>query len=513
EIIKNLPAGMKLEIPYESTAYVIETIKEIIITLVLTFLLVAGVCYLFLQDWRTTLVPIAAIPVSLLATFAALLGMGYSINILSLFGLVLVIGTVVDDAIVVVERVQFIMERDKCDPVAATIQAMKDVTGPMAATTLVFLAIFVPVGFMSGITGQIYKQFAVTIGFSVCFSLIVALTLSPAMTAHLMRETVPPQHGPLKWFNSMLANATDGYVSGATKIAKSKLLTLLLFLAAVGTCWFVFKISPQAFIPDEDQGVVFAVVQLPEGATKPRTTAVVNPIVSEISKIPGVRTTISIMGFNLMGGYGENVASLVVPLKTWDERDEPDLSQMAIVQKIAAIGKKYPQAQTSVFTPPAISGLGLASGIDMRLQSREHNDPMELAEVMQGFLVQINQAPEILYAFSSYTADTPHLYLDIDREKAEIMNVPVSNIFSTLQTYFGSAYVNDINIGTQVNRVMLQSDWNYRDNIDTIGGIFVQNALGKQVPMQSLTTISKILAPRSLNRFNLYPSAAITIVM
>ncbi|MCQ4762667.1 efflux RND transporter permease subunit [Cloacibacillus evryensis] len=513
QLSQSMPKDMKLLINYDSTTYVKATIREILTTLIITFLLVVLVCYLFLQDWRVTLVPVAAIPISLLATFAGLAAMGYSINILSLFGLVLVIGTVVDNAIVVVERVTFIMDRDKCSPEAATIQAMKDVTAPMTATTLVFLAIFVPVGFMGGITGQIYKQFAVTISFSVVFSLIVALTLSPAMCAHMLREVKPAERGPLKWFNTTLAKTTRGYVRGATWLARRMIVTIVLLGAVIGACWLVSVTTPTSFIPDEDQGVIFAAVQLPEGATLPRTQAVVRPMATEIGKIKGVQDVMNIEGINIMGGNGENVASIVLPLKPWNERNSKELQLTSIVAQVRQIAAKYPQASTNVFTPPAIMGLGMASGLDMRLQSTMENNPERLAEVMKALLVELNQAPEFLYAFSSYTADTPHLYLDIDREKAELMNVQVGSIFSTLQTYFGSAYINDINIGTQVNRVMVQSEWNYRNNMDRIGGIFVRNANGEQVPLQSLMTLRKTLAPRAIDRYNLYPSASITIVM
>ena len=513
QLSQSMPKDMKLLINYDSTTYVKATIREILTTLIITFLLVVLVCYLFLQDWRVTLVPVAAIPISLLATFAGLAAMGYSINILSLFGLVLVIGTVVDNAIVVVERVTFIMDRDKCSPEAATIQAMKDVTAPMTATTLVFLAIFVPVGFMGGITGQIYKQFAVTISFSVVFSLIVALTLSPAMCAHMLREVKPAERGPLKWFNTTLAKTTRGYVRGATWLARRMIVTIVLLGAVIGACWLVSVTPPTSFIPDEDQGVIFAAVQLPEGATLPRTQAVVRPMATEIGKIKGVQDVMNIEGINIMGGNGENVASIVLPLKPWNERNSKELQLTSIVAQVRQIAAKYPQASTNVFTPPAIMGLGMASGLDMRLQSTMENNPERLAEVMKALLVELNQAPEFLYAFSSSTADTPHLYLDIDREKAELMNVQVGSIFSTLQTYFGSAYINDINIGTQVNRVMVQSEWNYRNNMDRIGGIFVRNANGEQVPLQSLMTLRKTLAPRAIDRYNLYPSASITIVM
>lgn len=513
QIERTLPEDMKLNLQYDSTEYVRETIKEILITLLLTFTLVVGVCYLFLQEWRTTLVPVIAIPVSLLGTFAALLAVGYTINILSLFGLVLVIGTVVDDAIVVVERVQFIMERDKCDAKTATVQAMQDVTGPMMATTLVFLAIFVPVAFLTGITGQIYKQFAVTIGFAVCFSLIVALTLSPAMCAHLLKETRPVKKGPLKWFNTALSKTTKGYVSGAIWIAHRKIMALGLFALMLCSCWYVYKVSPHAFIPDEDQGVVFMGIQLPEGATRPRTEAVVAPLVEEIMAMPGVDSVMNIYGFNMLGGRGENVASIICPLDSWGDRKSPETQIYAITAKMREIANKYPQAQINIVTPPAIQGLGMASGIDMKLESTVENDPVKLAEVTKQLIEKLIQAPEVNYAFSSFTADTPHLFVDIDRQKAELMEVPLSTIFSTLQTYFGSAYINDINIGTQVNRVMMQSDWQYRQNSDSIGNIFVKSSAGEQVPLQSLVSVRKTLAPRTLDRYNLYPTAGITIVL
>ena len=513
QIERNLPDDMKLELQYDSTEYVRETIKEILVTLLLTFSLVVGVCYLFLQEWRTTLVPVVAIPVSLLGTFASLLAVGYTINILSLFGLVLVIGTVVDDAIVVVERVQFIMERDKCDAKTATVQAMQDVTGPMMATTLVFLAIFVPVAFLTGITGQIYKQFAVTIGFAVCFSLVVALTLSPAMCAHLLKEAKPVERGPLKWFNNAMSKTTKGYVGGAIWIAKRKIVATGLFVLMLSSCWYIYKNSPQAFIPDEDQGVVFMGIQLPEGATRPRTEEVVKPLVEELQEMPGVDSVMNIYGFNMLGGRGENVASIIIPLDSWGERKTPETQISAITARMREISTKYPQAQINIVTPPAISGLGIASGIDMKLESTIENDPEKLAQVTRSLIGELLKAPEVSYAFSSYTADTPHLFVDIDRQKAELMEVPISTIFSTLQTYFGSAYINDINIGTQVNRVMMQSDWQYRRNADSIGNIFVRNTSGEQVPLNSLISVRKTLAPRSLDRYNLYPAAGITIVL
>ncbi|MDO5116077.1 MAG: efflux RND transporter permease subunit [Synergistaceae bacterium] len=508
-----MPADMELVTIHDSTLYVKATIREILFTLMLTFCLVVLVCYLFLQDWRVTLVPVAAIPISLCATFAGLAAIGYTINILSLFGLVLVIGTVVDNAIVVVERVIFLMDRDGSSAEEATVQAMKDVSGPMAATTLVFLAIFVPVAFMGGITGQIYKQFAVTISFSVVFSLVVALTLSPAMCAHLLKRVTPKTRGPLKWFNTMLAKSTRGYVAGAVWLAHRVVVTLILLAAVVGVCWTLTKTMPTAFVPDEDQGVVFVAGQMPEGSPKGRTDSLAAEMTQKIRDIPGVQNVVSITGMNMMGGNGENTLTVLVPLRQWNQRKSGELSLASVTSRISAVTREFPQANLNVFTPPAIMGLGMASGLDLRLQSREENDPERLAEVMRGFIMALNQAPEFAYAFSTYTADTPHLFLDIDRQKAELMNVPVSTIFSTLQTYFGSAYVNDINIGTQVNRVMLQSQWAYRNKIEDIGSIYVRGSNGEQVPLQSLVTVNKVLSPRSISRYNLFPSAAITVAM
>lgn len=513
EIGKHLPNGMKLETGYDSTEYVTETIKEILSTLILTFLLVVFVCWIFLQDWRVTLVPVMAIPVSLLATFMGLAILGYSINILTLFGIVLVIGTVVDDAIVVVERVTYIMERDKCDPKTATAQAMKDITGPMVATTLVFLAIFVPVAFMQGITGQIYRQFAVTISFSVMFSLLFALTTSPAMCAHLLTRVKVAEKGPLAWFNNALKKSTDWYVEKSTWIAKKSSIVAISVLVVLGSFFLVYKFSPTTFLPDEDQGVFFVAVQTPPGTVKERTAELMNSLAADIRKMPGVKTTLSITGYNFIGGQGENAGTLIVPLIPWSQRTTRETKLQTIVGKARALTAKYTGANLNVITPPSLSGLGVSGGIDLKLQSTEKSDPTELAIVMGQYLREINVQPEVAAAFSTYSADTPHLYIDIDREKAEFMNVPVNNIFASMQMYFGSAYINDINLGSQVNRVMVQADAQYRSKINDIDKIFIPSASGALVPLADLIHIKKVLAPSIYKRYNMYPSASINVIM
>jgi len=513
QIKNNLPDGIMLKLGYDSTEYVIETIKEILLTLILTFLLVVFVCWIFLQDWRVTLVPIMAIPVSLLATFTGLAALGYSINILTLFGLVLVIGTVVDDAIVVVERVTYIMERDKCSPQEATTQAMKDITGPMVATTLVFLAIFVPVAFMQGITGQIYRQFAVTISFSVMFSLVFALTTSPAMCAHMLTEIKVAENGPLAWFNRALKNSTHWYVEKSTWLAKRSWIVVTTILFVMVAFFAVYKLSPTTFLPDEDQGVLFVAIQMPEGTAKARTSTVVNGLADEIRKIPAVEDTMAITGMSLVGGRGEGFGSVIVPLKPWGKRKGKNESLIAVVAQVRGIASRVIGAKINVFTPPAISGLGIAGGIDAKLQSTMKADSTELERVLGELLMKLNSEEGIAVAFSSYNASTPHLYVEIDREKAEVMNIPISNVFAAMQMYFGSAYINDINLGSQVNRVMVQADSQYRSKMDDIGRIYVASASGEQVPLDALIHVKKVLAPSTYKRYNLYPCAGINVIM
>lgn len=411
ELTPRLPNDTEFVLGYDSTEYVTATIKEIILTLLITFSLVVFVCYLFLQDLRVTLVPVAAIPISLLATFSGLAFMGYSINILSLFGLVLVIGTVVDDAIIVVERVLFIMDRDHCDTETATVQAMRDVTGPMVATTLVFLAIFVPVGFMGGITGQIYRQFAVTISFSVVFSLIVALTLSPAMCSHLLTKVHQKKSGPLKWFNDLLGVSTKKYVAGSVWLASRKVITVAILAAVIAAAVFSAKYLPTEFLPNEDQGAAFAAIQLPEGASLARTQAVMDKLIPQIRDIPGVKFVMGIKGYSIIGGASENMGTIIMPLEHWEERKSREKNLQTIVGKIVAIGSSVPEAQINVFTPPAIQGLGISGGIDMRLQSSLENDPERMAMVLRDFVGKINQIPGVLYAYSTYTSNTPISFL------------------------------------------------------------------------------------------------------
>ncbi|WP_281680062.1 efflux RND transporter permease subunit [Synergistes jonesii] len=508
EMEPSLPEDTAFVTVYDSTEMVVETIREIMMTLILTFVLVASVCYIFLQNWKVTLIPVVAIPVSILATFTGLLAFGYSINTLTLFALILVIGTVVDDAIIVVERVMFIMERDGKNSFAATYQAMKDVTGPMTATTLVFLAMFAPVMFMKGMTGEIYRQFALTISFAVVFSLAVALTLSPVMCAYILSKEQPEPGELLKRFSKLLDSSREIYVKVSAAIAGRTSATLFLLAAVAAACCVIASVIPSSFIPDEDQGMIEVSVKLPENTAINRTKTVVCKLADMVRTIPGVRETMNIAGFDTMEGDGENLASLSVILDHWSKRKGRDRSVDAVAERINELASKVPWAQVNTFVSSAVSGVGKAGGISFYLQAADDTDMKKLTPVVSEFIKKLNASPEIDSAFTTYSANTPHLFLDIDREKAEMLGVPVGNVFNTLQSYFGGSYVNDVNIGAQSSKVILQSEWRFRSKMDDVGQVNVA-AGDTEIPLKSFTTLKKVLMPRVVDRYNLYPGAYI----
>ncbi len=510
---EQFPSGMEIILPYDATNFVRASIREIISTLLLTVFLVVIVCYVFLQDWRATLVPMMTIPVSLCATFAVLMAFGYSINTLTLFGLVLAIGLVVDDAIVVVERVLHLMEHEGLDHKAATLKAMEQVTGAVVATTLVLLAIFVPIGFAGGITGKIYQQFAVSISAAVFFSTVNALTLSPALCSLLLRVVKPKQHGPLRWFNTGLNRVRGHYVNTATGLSRRRVLTALILIVVMGGAIFLSSMSPTSFLPEEDQGVIFGALQLPEGSTREQTEALLARVITPLGDEPGIAYTLEVSGFSMMGGSGENVAFFLFGLDGWEDRKSPELQISAIQKNLQGRLMMEPGAEIFLFVPPAIMGLGVSGGLDIKLQAVDDNDPQKLNGVLQSFLMQLNRMPETMYAFSGYAADTPHLNLDVDRVKASLMQVNVNDIFSTLQSYFGSRYVNDVNFDGQVNRVIVQADSVFRDQRGDIEKLYVKSRTGAMVPLGSVLRITPTLAPRAVERYNKFSSASITAML
>ncbi len=512
EAKKMFPEGMDYTIAYDSTKYVDASVEEVVFTLILTLLLVVGVCYFFLQDFYSTLIPTLTIPVSILGTFAVILALGYSINMFTLFAMLLAIGAVVDDAIVVVERVVFLMQNSKMNAREATLQAMSEITGALVATSCVLLAIFVPVGFLDGIVGKIYQQFSVTIATAIMFSLLNALTLSPALCAILIKKMKPRTSG--FWFevNNTISKIIHFYAMVVSMIAKKLKVVVAIFVLLAGLVVILFATAQTSFIPDEDQGVIVMSLQLPEGAAKRRTHQLVAKVNEIIKQESGVENISDVVGFSLMGGRGENVAMSFIVLKPWSERKGDYNYSTNIMHRLQAQMMQFPEAEFQFFEMPAIPGLGTANGLDIRLQSRQTMDYQKLDAALQAFLGKVNQLPDVAYAYTTFNARTPNIFLDIDRVKAESMKVPMGSIFSTLETYLGSAYINDINLGTQVNKVMMQSDWKYRDNIENINEIYVPNNLGRMVPMRGLVELRKVLAPRVVERYNQYPAAQVTAV-
>ena len=511
---KDFPPGLKFDVGYDATDYVRRTIWEIVETLVITFALVVFVCYLFLQDWRATLIPCITIPVSLCSTFIFMAVLGYSINTLTLFGLVLAIGVVVDDCIVVVERVQYLIETQGLNCREATIQAMSDVTSAVIATTLVLLGIFVPVGFMSGITGRIYQQFSVTLSAAVCFSTVCALTLAPALTSLLLREARPFKHGPFAWFNSAL-NAFKGFFINCAKWLASRIfLTLMLLILTILLTINAFMGTKTSFLPEEDQRVVFVSLELPEGSSRQRSIDVVDRAIKLLKeKIPEISNILSVTGMSMVGGRGENESMLICELLPWEQRTRPEQHALKLINRFQEVMREIPEPDVKCFAPPAIPGLGSNSGIDLRIQAKGDTDALRLDEIKNKLLAKLNSRHDIIMvAFSGYTANTPHLRFNLDRDKAEMFKVPVATVYTTLQNYLGSRYVNDVNLGTQVNRVTVQSDWSGRATPDAVEKLYVRSETGSMIPIGSLGSITRELGPRAVSRYQMYLAAGITVM-
>ncbi len=503
------PEDLEVKIFVDTTDFIIASIEEVFFTLFLTFGLVVFVCYIFLQDWRATLVPAIAIPVSILATFAVMKALGFNLNILTLFGLVLAIGLVVDDAIVVVERSLFLMQSENLSPKAAATKAMEQVSSAVVATTLVLLAIFVPIAFMGGITGKIYQQFAITISFAVTFSSINALTLSPALAATFLRPFDEKHSGPLGWFNRFVSGLTSKYLIVVGYLGR-KISIIAFILGILALCiGFFLKVTATSFLPPEDQGVIMINVQLPEGASNVRTKAVNQKILETSKTEPTVKSVLNLEGFSIMAGQGENVGFGVLALENWkDRKDDKDYSTN-ILQRLQMIMSQFSEAKIQLFELPAIPGLGATNAMDFKIQAVESTDMNELEMVVNNFTRAAMGLPQIMLAYSTYNAQTPHAYIEIDREKAESIGVPIGTIYSSLQTYVGSSYINDINIGTQVNKVKVQADWKYRKDLSSLDKIYVPSSKGTMVPLGSLIKIKTVLLPRGIERYNQYPSATV----
>ncbi|MEX0328976.1 MAG: efflux RND transporter permease subunit [Ruegeria sp.] len=509
---RSFPTDVEYQVPFNTTDFVEQSLSDVVSTLILTFILVISVVFVFLGSWRATIIPAVAIPVSLIGTFAFLLLFGMSLNTISLFALVLAIGIVVDDAIVVVENVERIIADEGLPPAEATRKAMGQITGPVIATTLVLLAVFVPVTFMPGISGRLYSQFAVTISTAVVISSINALTLSPALCGLVLQARSGPPKGLLALFEKFIGTVRSGYVAIVRKLLILPVISLGIIAALAAGTGTIMSNTSSGFIPLEDNGYLFVDIQLPDAATLERTETVTARLDDEIRQIPGVASTVLVNGYSLLNGTTTNGAAIFVNLTNWDERQEEDLSADAILGKVLAIANAESAASIVAFNPPPIQGLGMSAGVEMEVQQTGGGTPQDLASAVGSFVYAANQRPEIGQAYTTFRANVPQLFVDLDREKAKTLQVSVAEIFQTMQAQLGSYYVNDFNLFGRVYRVMIQADGSYRDNVEDISNLYVRSTKGEMVPLGTLIDVENVLGPVLLKRHNLFRSATVTAV-
>lgn len=509
EISKNFPEGMSYEIPFDMTTYISESIHEVYKTLFEALILVIIVVYLSLQSWRATVIPLVAVPISLIGTFGFMLIFGFSLNILTLLGLVLAIGIVVDDAIVVVENVERIMEEEKLSPYQATKKAMEGLTGAIIATSLVLAAVFVPVSFLGGITGQLYRQFTVTIVVSVLLSTVVALTLSPVMCSLILKPEDPNKKKNIifRRINKWLAIGNHKYVGLIKHIVKHPRRVLSTFGMVLIAILLIHRIIPTSFLPIEDQGYFKIELELPEGATLERTHIVTERAVEYLMENPAVEYVQSVAGSSPRVGTSQARSELTIILKPWEERDSQTIDDiMAQVKKDMS---QYPECKVYLSTPPVIPGLGSSGGFEMQLEARGDATFENLVQATDTLMYYASKRKELSGLSSALQADIPQLYFDVDRDKVKFAGVPLADVFSTMKAYTGSVYVNDFNMFNRIYRVYIQAEAPYREHKENINLFFVRGTDNAMIPLTSLGTTSYTTGPGSIKRFNMFNSSVI----
>ena len=509
EISRSFPEGISYEIPFDMTSYISQSIEEVYHTLFEALLLVILVVFLSLQNWRATLIPVIAVPISLIGTFGVMLAFGFSLNMMTLLGLILAIGIVVDDAIVVVENVERIMNEEHLSPYEATKKAMGGLGSAIIATSLVLCAVFVPVSFLSGITGQLYRQFTITIAVSVLISTFVALTLSPALCAIILRpESGKPKNRVFTRINTWLADGNRFY----ERMIRRGLVHWRRMLAAFGmvliALWVLNKVAAQSFLPQEDQGYFTVELELPEGATLERTREVTDRAMKYLMSCEDIEYVLNVTGSSPRVGTNQSRSQLTVMLKPWEERKSGDIRE--VMENVRRELETYPESKVFLSTPPVIPGLGTSGGFEMVLEARgdaTYNDLQRAADTLMHYA---SMRPELTRLSSSLQNDIPQLYFDVDRDKAQMMGVPMSDIFSTVKTFTGSVYVNDFNMFNRIYRVYIQADASYRAHQSNLGLFFVRSKDGAMVPITALGTTSYTTGPGTMRRFNMFTSATIS---
>jgi hydrophobe/amphiphile efflux-1 (HAE1) family protein len=510
DLSRRFPDGLKARVFYDSSSFVASTITEVEKTLGIAFVLVILVVFLFLGNVRATIIPMVAIPVSLVGTFAILLAAGFSANTVSLLAMVLGIGVVVDDAIVVVENVERVMaEEPDLPPKEATKKAMRQITGPVIAISLVLLSVFVPVGFIPGVSGSLFRQFAVTISVAMLISAINALTLSPALCGVFLRHHGRTR-GPLGLVLSGIDRVRDGYAAVVHRLLRISIVSVLLIIVAGVGIWGLALRTPTGFLPEEDQGAFFVAVQLPDGASVSRTRAVVEQVEALIRPMPQVEGVLSIVGFSLLDGGNEpNAAFVVIRLKPFADRTAVADRAQAVIGRVFGAAQQVRSANVFPFNLPPIIGLSTSGGFEYQLENLEGRDPAEMASVMQGLVGAANQDPRLARVFSTFTASNPSIWLDIDREKAQALGLNIADVFNALQTTLGGFYVNDFNLYGRTWQVNIQGDAPDRSDVSAIYKIYVRNQRGEMVPLRSVANLRIVLGPQVISRFNNYRAVTV----
>ncbi|MFB1485717.1 MULTISPECIES: efflux RND transporter permease subunit [unclassified Thiocapsa] len=508
-LAERFPDDLGYTLVYDTTDFVNASLEKVVHTLLEAFVLVILVVFLFLGSWRATLIPLIAVPVALIGTFAFLLAIGFSANTISLLAVVLAIGIVVDDAIVVVENVERIMEEEGLPPREAAKKAMGQITGPIIAITLVLLSVFLPVAFIPGITGQLFQQFAAVVAFAMLISAVNALTLSPALCAVLLKPG-GHRHGPMRYVMGGIDRVRDGYAAIVARLVRISMLVVVLILGiGLATGW-LFKITPTGFLPEEDQGAFMAHVQLPQGASVSRTFEVVQELETLVKADPAVAHVVTITGFSILdGAVLSNSAAVIGRLKPFEERRTADLKVDAVIDRIAAQTIGIPSARVMPFNLPPIVGLGTGGGFEYQLEDLQGRTPEALAGVMRGLILAANQDPALSRVFSTWATDNPQVFLNIDREKVQTLGVRISDVFNALQATLGGYYVNDFNRFGRVWQVQVEGREADRQRVEDIYRIHVRNDQGEMVPLRALLTPELILGPQLLQRYNNYRSVTI----
>ena len=508
-ISKTFPEGMKYEIPFDMTTYISESIHEVYKTLFEALVLVIVVVFLFLQSWRATVIPLVAVPISLIGTFGFMLIFGFSLNMLTLLGLVLAIGLVVDDAIVVVENVERIMEEEHLSPYEATKKAMNGLTGALIATSLVLAAVFVPVSFLSGITGQLYRQFSVTIVISVLLSTVVALTLSPVMCSLILKpvDKNKPKNRIFRAINRWLDFGNNKYLAGISSIIKNPKRVGIGFCMVLIMIFILYRLTPTSFLPAEDQGYFTIELEMPEGTTLERTRTVTDRAIAYLMKDPSVEYVQNVTGTSPRVGTSQTRAQLTVILKEWKKRDDTTIGD--IMAKVSRELSEYPECKFYLSTPPVIPGLGSSGGFEMQLEAHGDATYDDLVHAADTLMHYASMRKELSGLSSSLQAEIPQLYFDVDRDKVKMLGVPLADVFSTMKAYTGSVYVNDFNMFNRIYRVYIQAEAPYREHRDDISLYFVRGNDGDMIPLTALGTTEYTTGPGSIKRFNMFNTAII----